>query len=113
MYSRTHESFRERDIQDFRFIDLCLFEKMILRALQRHWGKVKLSLGVTKHCTMKAYGGVDVYIHVFLASTEVGGEWSASRSCRFTSGGNVSVSIAYEAGGPQNRSGRQGEVKIH
>jgi hypothetical protein len=29
-------------------------------------------------------GGVDVEIHVFLTSTLVGGEWSASRSCRFT-----------------------------
>jgi hypothetical protein len=29
---------------------------------------------------MKAYGGVDISIHVFLASALVGGEWSASRS---------------------------------
>jgi hypothetical protein len=35
---------------------------------------------------MKAYGGVDVYIHIFLTSALVGGEWSASRPCRFTSG---------------------------
>jgi hypothetical protein len=35
---------------------------------------------------MKAYGGVDVYIHVFLTSALVGGEWSASRHGRFTSG---------------------------
>jgi hypothetical protein len=33
---------------------------------------------------MKTYGGVDVYIHVFLTSAVVGGEWSASRPCRFT-----------------------------
>jgi hypothetical protein len=33
---------------------------------------------------MKAYGGVDVYTHVFLTSAVVGGEWSASRSDRFT-----------------------------
>jgi hypothetical protein len=32
---------------------------------------------------MKAYGGVDVYIHVFLTSALVGGE-SASRPGRFT-----------------------------
>jgi hypothetical protein len=31
-------------------------------------------------------GGVDVQIHVFLASTLVGGERSASRPCRFTPG---------------------------
>jgi hypothetical protein len=33
---------------------------------------------------MKAYGGVDVQIHVFLTSAPVEGEWSASRPCRFT-----------------------------
>jgi hypothetical protein len=35
---------------------------------------------------MKAYGGVDVYIHIFLTSALVGGDWSASRPGRFTSG---------------------------
>jgi hypothetical protein len=35
---------------------------------------------------MKAYGGVDVLIHIFLTSTLVGGEWSASRPCNFTQG---------------------------
>jgi hypothetical protein len=33
---------------------------------------------------MKAYGGVDVYIQVFLTSALVGGEWSASRFGRIT-----------------------------
>jgi hypothetical protein len=33
---------------------------------------------------MKAYGKVDVQIHVFLTLALVGGEWSASRSSRFT-----------------------------
>jgi hypothetical protein len=35
---------------------------------------------------MKAYGGVDVYIHIFLTSALAGGEWSPSRPGRFTSG---------------------------
>jgi hypothetical protein len=35
---------------------------------------------------MKAYRGVDVYIHVFLTSALVGGELSASRPGRFTAG---------------------------
>jgi hypothetical protein len=33
---------------------------------------------------MKAYGGVDIYIHAFLTSEIFGGEWSASRLDRFT-----------------------------
>jgi hypothetical protein len=35
---------------------------------------------------MKAYGGVDVYIHIVLTSALVGAEWSASRPSRFTPG---------------------------
>jgi hypothetical protein len=33
---------------------------------------------------MKTYGGVDVSIHIFLTSALAGGEWSASRTGRFT-----------------------------
>jgi hypothetical protein len=33
---------------------------------------------------MKAYGGADVWIHIFLTSALVGGEWSTSRPGRFT-----------------------------
>jgi hypothetical protein len=33
---------------------------------------------------MKTYGGVDVYIHIFLTSALVGGEWSNSLPGRFT-----------------------------
>jgi hypothetical protein len=35
---------------------------------------------------MKVYGGVDVYIQVFLASALVGGEWQASLPGCFTRG---------------------------
>jgi hypothetical protein len=35
---------------------------------------------------MKAYGGMDVWIHVFLMSALVGSEWPASGPCRFTRG---------------------------
>jgi hypothetical protein len=35
---------------------------------------------------MRAYGGVDVQIHVFLTSALVGGQWSAWRPGRFTPG---------------------------
>jgi hypothetical protein len=33
---------------------------------------------------MKAYGEMDVKIHIFLTSALAGGEWSASRPGRFT-----------------------------
>jgi hypothetical protein len=35
---------------------------------------------------MKAYGGVDVYIHIYVTSALAGGEWSASHPCCFTPG---------------------------
>jgi hypothetical protein len=35
---------------------------------------------------MKAYGEVDVYIHIVLTSALVGGEWSTSRPGRFNPG---------------------------
>jgi hypothetical protein len=35
---------------------------------------------------MKAYGGMDVYIHIFLTSALAGCEWSALRPGRFTPG---------------------------
>jgi hypothetical protein len=35
---------------------------------------------------MKAYGGLDVKIHIFLTLAAAGDEWSASRPDRFTPG---------------------------
>jgi hypothetical protein len=35
---------------------------------------------------LKAYDGVDVMIHIFVTSTLIGVEWSASRPCRFILG---------------------------
>jgi hypothetical protein len=35
---------------------------------------------------MKAYGGVDVWIHIFLTSALAGGKWSVSSPGCFTSG---------------------------
>jgi hypothetical protein len=35
---------------------------------------------------MKTYGGMEVYIHVFLTSALAGGEWLASRPGHFTPG---------------------------
>jgi hypothetical protein len=47
---------------------------------------------------MKAYGGVDVQINVFLISAQVGGDWSGSRLGSFTSEEEPLVPIGYEAG---------------
>jgi hypothetical protein len=33
---------------------------------------------------MKTYGGVEIQLHPFSTSALDGGEWSASRPCRFT-----------------------------
>jgi hypothetical protein len=55
--------------------------------------------------------GVDVYVHIFF-SVLVGGEWSASRSCRFTPGERARYLLDMRLGGPQSRSGRGGEEKI-
>jgi hypothetical protein len=38
---------------------------------------------------MMVYGGVDVYIHIFLTPALVGGEWSDSRPGHFTPGERV------------------------
>jgi hypothetical protein len=38
---------------------------------------------------MKAYGGVDVQIHIFLTSALVGGEWSPSCPGCFSPGGRA------------------------
>jgi UDP-N-acetylmuramyl pentapeptide phosphotransferase/UDP-N-acetylglucosamine-1-phosphate transferase len=48
-------------------------------------GKRKV-VPVLKHYAMKEYGGVYVWIRVLLASTLVGSDWAASRTCRFTPG---------------------------
>jgi hypothetical protein len=42
---------------------------------------------------MQTYEGVYVYIHIFLTSALVGGEWSATRPCRFTPGKEPPVPI--------------------
>jgi hypothetical protein len=42
-----------------------------------------MSLYLTKHYVMKAYGGLNVKTHVFLTSDLVGDELSVSRPCHF------------------------------
>jgi hypothetical protein len=55
--------------------------------------KVKLSLCLIKYYAMKAYGGVDVQIDIFLTTALAGGERSASRPGRFTPGKEPPVLI--------------------
>jgi hypothetical protein len=50
---------------------------------------------------MKAYGGVDVYINIFLTPALAGGEWSDSRPGRFTLG--EKATRTYWIGGWVNR----------
>jgi hypothetical protein len=58
---------------------------------------------------MKTYGGVDVWIHIFLTSA-LRGEWSDSRPGRFTHWGNSPwYPLDRRLGRPQSRSGRRGE----
>jgi hypothetical protein len=47
--------------------------------------KVKLSLCLTKHYTMKTSEGVEVYLHAFLTSALFGSEWSVSHPGNITS----------------------------
>jgi hypothetical protein len=54
---------------------------------------------------MKAYGGVDVQIHIFLTSTLVGGEWSASRPGRFFTPGRKAPCIHWIGGWVGPRAG--------
>jgi hypothetical protein len=51
--------------------------------MQREYHPITVSK-LIKHYAVKAYGGVDVYIHIFLTSALVWGECSASSRCRFT-----------------------------
>jgi hypothetical protein len=62
---------------------------------------------------MKTYGGVDVYIHVFLTSALIRGEWSASRCGRsYYLGKNPQYTLNRRLGGPQSRFGQCEEEKI-
>jgi hypothetical protein len=62
---------------------------------------------------METFGGADVYIHVFLTSALVTGEWSASQPGCFTPlGKSPRCPLDRRLGGPQSQSGKRGEEKI-
>jgi hypothetical protein len=48
---------------------------------------------------MKAYGGVDIYMHIILTSAIAGGEWSASRLCSFNPGERAPSTSTHLIGG--------------
>jgi hypothetical protein len=52
-----------------------LFGETVAVFCDNHKVKSKVKL----HYAMKAYGGVDVQIHVFLSPALIEGEWSASQ----------------------------------
>jgi hypothetical protein len=62
---------------------------------------------------MKTYEEVELLIQAFLTSALVGGEWSASRTGRFTPPGKEpQYPLESSLGEPQNRSGRRGEENL-
>jgi hypothetical protein len=71
---------------------------------------LKLSLRLTKYHAKKTYW-VSVYLHAFLTLALGGGEWSASRPGRFTSGERAPDTHWRRLDGPQSLSGRSGEEK--
>jgi hypothetical protein len=77
--------------------------------------KVKVNLSVCLTNKALRHEGVwraDVHPH-FLEFGLAGGEWSASRLCRFTPvGKSPRYPLDRRLSGPQSRSGRQGQEKI-
>jgi hypothetical protein len=61
---------------------------------------------------MKVYGGVDVYIHVFLTSALTEGKRSASRSGRFTPGKEPPTGTHWIGGWVDPTAGLNDVVKI-
>jgi hypothetical protein len=61
---------------------------------------------------MKAYGGVSVWIHLFLTLALVGCLWSASRPDRFAPGERVIGTLWTGRWVDPRAGGQHGEVKI-
>jgi hypothetical protein len=69
----------------FQFLQLsCITGVASLYASYRTFVKLKLSLCLTNHYTMKAYWGMEVQLTHSLTTALDGGEWSASLPSRLT-----------------------------
>jgi hypothetical protein len=74
---------------------------------------VKVVPILIKHYKIKTLRGVHVYMHIFLTSALVGGDWSASVPGHFTPRERASPYPLYRRlGGHLSWSGRHGENKI-
>ena len=58
--------------------------------------------------TIKACGGVQVYLHTFLILAQDGVEWPSSRLAHFTFGNKPPYQLKRRLGGPQSRFGHFG-----
>jgi hypothetical protein len=74
-------------------------------------GQLSLYFFLTEHHAMKAYWGMEVISMHSLTSALDGGEWSVSRTGRFTPGENPWYRLDWRLSEPQSRSGRGGEEK--
>jgi hypothetical protein len=61
---------------------------------------------------VKAYRGAELWLHSFLTSAPDGGEWLTPSPGLFTSRKKRRCSLNRRVAGPQNRSGRFGQIKI-
>jgi hypothetical protein len=69
-------------------------------------------IGASDIKAMKVYGGVDVWIHIFLTSVLAGGEWPVSRLGRFTLWERAPNPIGWEVLWTPEEVWRCGEEKI-
>jgi len=60
---------------------------------------------------MKTFGVVEVQLHTFIAPAIDGDEWSASHPATLPTGKEPLALLDRRLGGPQSRSGRDGEEK--
>jgi hypothetical protein len=71
---------------------------MSLRAVSRPKSKVLLLFNYFSNAQYKRMAGVGAQIGVFVTSTIVGGDWSASWPCRFTTGKDPQVPTFMKSG---------------